>query len=148
MLEAVHRVVVEGGVHSCQHRLLRVDGSTLWAQTSVQHSDASNGVALIVGLTVNITQAKETEQALRDAEAQARLLVANLRDYGVFMLTIDGRVMTWSPGAQRLKGYTAEEAIGSPLTHFFEEEHKDVPARLLERAELEQQAEHEGWLCA
>lgn len=107
-----------------------------------------NGVPLIVGLTVDITEIKETEQALYDAEAQARLLVANLRDYGVFMLRIYGSVMSWSPGAQRLKGYPSEEAIGLPLEQFFGEEDlaKDIPRRLLEKAELERQTDYEGWL--
>ncbi len=147
-LETLHLAAAEGGLHTCEHRMVRLDGATLWVQSSVQRSSRSNGLLLLSGLTVDISQVKEREHSLRKEEAHFRLLVENLREYGVFMLALDGSVASWTPGAQRLKGYRAEEAIGLPLAHFFpvEEREKGTPGRLLERAELERQADYEGWM--
>jgi PAS domain S-box-containing protein len=147
VLEALYEAAAEGSVHTCEHRMFRSNGSTLWVQTSVQRSH-SNGTLLLTGLTVDITRSKEAEYARRAAEAHSQLLLENLRDYGVFMLSLDGTVASWSPGAQRLKGYRADEIIGAPLSRFFpaDEIEKGTPQHLLEQAELERKAEHEGWL--
>lgn len=147
-LEALYQAASEGSVATFEHRMLKLDGSTLWVQTTIQRSSRSNGMLLLAGLTVDISRIKEAELSLREAEAHSRLLIENLRDYGVFMLGLDGSVESWSPGAQRLKGYRAEEAIGAPLANFFpaEEVARGTPKRLLERAELERQADYEGWL--
>jgi len=147
-LETLYQAAAEGGVHTREHRMVRLDGSTLWVQTVVQRSRRSNGTLLLTGLTVDISRLKQRELSLREAEAHSRLLIENIRDHAVFMLALDGSVATWNPGAQRLKGYRAEEAIGTPLSCFFpaEEVEKGTPRRLLERAELERQAEYEGWL--
>jgi PAS domain S-box-containing protein len=148
LLETLYEAAAEGGVHACEHRMSRSDGSILWVQTSVQRSSRSNGTLLLTGLTVDITRSKEAGYALRDAEAHSRLLIENIRDYGVFMLSLEGTVASWTPGAQRLKGYRADEVLGAPLSSFFppEELEKGTPQRLLEEAELERKAEYEGWL--
>jgi PAS domain S-box-containing protein len=148
VLETLNRAATEGGTCSCEHRMLKVSGATLWAQTSVHRSGKSNGTIVLAGVTVDITHLKEREQALRESESVSRLLVENLRDYAVFMLSVEGVVATWTPAAQRLKGYRAEEAVGMALWRFFppEEVEKGVPKQLLRDAELERQAEYEGWL--
>ncbi|WP_257446590.1 PAS domain S-box protein [Archangium lipolyticum] len=147
-LEMLYQVAAEGGVQTCEHRMRRSDGSILWVQTTLQRSSRSNGALLLSGLTVDISRVKEREVALGEAEAHFRLLVENLRDYGVFMLSHDGTVASWTPGAQRLKGYRADEVLGAPLSYFFppEENAKGTPQRLLDKAELEREAEYVGWM--
>jgi PAS domain S-box-containing protein len=147
-LETLYLAAAEGGLHTCEHRLVRLDGSTLWVQSSVQRGSRSNGKLLLSGLSVDISSGKQRERSLRDAEAHYRLLVENLREYCVFMLSLDGRVASWTPGAQRLKGFRVSEAIGLPFSSFFpaEELAKGTPGHLLEKVELEQQADYEGWL--
>ncbi|EPX60797.1 hypothetical protein D187_001446 [Cystobacter fuscus DSM 2262] len=148
VLETLYEAAASGSIQACEHRMFKSDGSTLWVHTSVQRSSRSNGALLLTGLTVDITQGKQTEHARRDAEAHSQLLLENLRDYGVFMLSLEGKVASWTPGAQRLKGYRADEVLGAPLTQFFpaNELEKGTPQRLLEQAELERKAEYEGWL--
>src|SRR5689334_16352106 len=52
------------------------------------------------------------------------LLIQGVVDYAIFMLDPDGRVASWNPGAQRIKGYAAEEIIGEHFSRFYpEEEH-------------------------
>ncbi|QRK06168.1 PAS domain S-box protein [Archangium violaceum] len=148
VLETLYEAAAEGSVQTCEHRMFRSDGSTLWVQTSVQRSSRSNGSLLLTGLTVDITRSREAEYAHRDAEAHSQLLLENIRDYGVFMLSLDGCVASWSPGAQRLKGFRADEVIGVSFAHFFpaDEFEKGTPQRLLVQAEMERKAEYEGWL--
>src|SRR5689334_1051968 len=65
-----------------------------------------------------------------------RLLVEAVVDYAVFLLDLEGRVRSWNPGAERLKGYSAEEIIGQPFATFFTEEDRQLgrPERALEAA--------------
>src|SRR6476659_4804707 len=76
-----------------------------------------------------------------------RLMIANVRDYAIFMLDPSGRVATWNRGAERIKGYQAEEIIGSHFSRFYPPE--DVQAGTCEMelrvAEEEGRFEDEGW---
>ena len=59
------------------------------------------------------------------ADESFRLLVDSVRDYAIFMLDPTGHVMTWNLGAERTKGYTADEIIGRHFSTFYTEEDKD-----------------------
>ena len=52
-------------------------------------------------------------------EQRFRLLVSAVTDYAIYMLDPEGNIATWNPGAQRFKGYTAEEIIGQHFSRFF-----------------------------
>ena len=58
-------------------------------------------------------------QPLRGSEETLRLLVASVKDYAIFMLDPRGHIMTWNAGAERIKGYTAEEIIGQHFSVFY-----------------------------
>ncbi|HZH77635.1 MAG TPA: ATP-binding protein [Archangium sp.] len=90
----------------------------------------------------------ESKVALSESEQRFRLLIDSLQDYSVFALSVDGRVTNWNLGAERLKGYTTEEAVGLRIPIFFPEEEnaERVPERILARAGTEGRAEYEGWL--
>jgi PAS domain S-box-containing protein len=81
------------------------------------------------------------------SEDRFRLLVASVRDYAIFMLDPTGRVSTWNTGAERIKGYKADEIIGKHFSTFYPRE--DVAAgkteRELEIASREGRFEEEGW---
>ena len=76
-----------------------------------------------------------------------RLLVESVADYAIFVLDTTGHIRSWNPGAQRLKGYTAQEIIGKHFSTFYPE--ADVvaqkPAKLLEIASHVGRVEDEGW---
>ncbi len=79
---------------------------------------------LITGAAGSIVQrdgAKRNlaEQALRDSEEQYRTLVQAVQDYAIFMLDPKGQIVTWNDGAERIKGYRAEEIVGHNYSHFF-----------------------------
>src|SRR5438309_3294833 len=82
-----------------------------------------------------------------DAEISFRLLVESVKDYAIFMLDPEGRVISWHSGAQRLKGYRAEEILGEHFSRFFtpEDVAAGVPEHHLKLAATEGQYEDEGW---
>jgi PAS domain S-box-containing protein len=90
----------------------------------------------------------ENQVALSDSEERFRLLIDSLQDYSVFPLSVDGRVSNWNLGAERLKGFSTQEALGLHISRFFpdEENAENVPERILRRAAAEGRAEYEGWL--
>jgi PAS domain S-box-containing protein len=84
--------------------------------------------------------------ALTEAE-RYRLLVEAMTDYAIYMLDPDGIISSWNPGAERFKGYTASEIIGTHFSRFYsaEDQRAGVPARALETARTEGKFESEGW---
>ena len=59
------------------------------------------------------------EEALRAGEEQHRMDLSGVRDYAIFTLDPQGRIMTWNAGAERINGYRAEEIIGQNFSRFF-----------------------------
>ena len=76
-----------------------------------------------------------------------RLLVNAITDYAIYMLDAQGRVANWNPGAERFKGYTADEIVGEHFSRFYTEEdcRADVPAHVLAVATETGRFEAEGW---
>src|SRR6202030_3331844 len=84
---------------------------------------------------------------LSASERRYQLLVDGVKDYAFFMLTPDGHVATWNLGAERTKGYRAEEVIGRHFSCFYPEEdiRGNKPEQHLETALTEGRVEDEGW---
>jgi PAS domain S-box-containing protein len=80
-------------------------------------------------------------------ERRIELLVAAVTDYAIFMLDPEGVIETWNPGAQRNKGYTADEIIGQHFSVFYPPQDiaSEKPARELKQALEAGRFEEEGW---
>jgi PAS domain S-box-containing protein len=76
-----------------------------------------------------------------------QLLVESVRDYAIFALDPSGVIASWNPGAERIKGYSAKEAVGQPFSRFFPQEDREAgkPARLLREAAEKGSVVDEGW---
>jgi PAS domain S-box-containing protein len=86
------------------------------------------------------------EQAVRDSEERFRLVVEQVRDYGIFALDPDGVVASWNLGAERIKGWQAGDILGQHFSRFYPPETRDfLPATMLRRARQAGTAEDEGW---
>jgi PAS domain S-box-containing protein len=89
----------------------------------------------------------EAEERLEEIEERFRLFVSNVKDYAILMLDQEGRVVSWNEGAERIKGYRAEEIIGQHFSRFYSAE--DVangkPGFELEEAKRNGRFENEGW---
>lgn len=98
-------------------------------------------------VTQDVTERWEAEQELRQSERRFRILVEQVRDYAIFMLSPEGRVATWNLGAQRIEGYEASEVIGRHVGMFYPPE--DIAggklARLLQQADVVGVARDHGW---
>jgi PAS domain S-box-containing protein len=85
--------------------------------------------------------------AHRSVEERFRDLVSSVKDYAIFMLDPSGNIETWNAGAERTKGYTADEIIGQHMSRFYtpEDLERGLPAKLLAQAVRDGRVESEGW---
>ncbi len=92
-------------------------------------------------------QRVERFDASLTADGRYRLLVEAITDYAIYMLDPDGIVSSWNPGAQRFKGYAADEIIGEHFSRFYQDQDRaaGLPAKSLETARNEGKFESEGW---
>ena len=93
------------------------------------------------------SERQRAEEALRGSEARFRLLVEGVKDYAIIFLEPDGRVASWNPGAERMKGYRADEIIGQPFARFYtaDDVAAAVPEHNLAQAAAEGHYTAEGW---
>ncbi|WP_394779064.1 PAS domain S-box protein [Undibacterium sp.] len=126
---------------------VRKDGSRFWASVVI---DAIREHGRLVGfakITRDITERRAAAETLRQSEQQFRVLVEGVTDYAIYMLDKEGYVTNWNAGAQRIKGYSADEIIGTHFSRFYTEQDREngVPARALLTAVTEGKFEQEGW---
>ena len=78
---------------------------------------------------------------------RAAAFVREVKDYAIYMIDPEGRVLTWNEGARVIKGYPAEEIVGRNFERFFTEEDRagGRPGRLLARAAAEGHVEDNAW---
>jgi PAS domain S-box-containing protein len=81
-----------------------------------------------------------------DPSAYERL-VQSVVDYAIYILDPEGRVSSWNPGAERIKGYTADEIVGENFSRFYTREDREarVPQEVLRKAAEEGRFAAEGW---
>ena len=97
--------------------------------------------------STNVVESNHDERDSPEVEQQFRLFVQAVKEYAMFQLDPHGHVVSWNSGAERLKGYQAEEIVGKHFSAFYlpEDIKGGKPTRLLERAAESGQAEAEGW---
>ena len=84
---------------------------------------------------------------LQRSELQFRELVSGVVDYAIYMLDVEGNIINWNPGAERIKGYSRSEAIGKHFSMFYtpEDREKRVPWHALTVAATMGKYEAEAW---
>ncbi|HXH78840.1 SpoIIE family protein phosphatase [Nocardioides sp.] len=88
------------------------------------------------------------ESALRESEDRLRLLVDAVTEYSIFTLDPDGVIESWNTGAERMKGYSHDEAMGLDFSMLFPPADREAgrPRQLLEQARAHGSHKHTGWL--
>ena len=123
---------------------VRKDGSRFWANVVITPLRTPEGALTgFAKVTRDLTERRRAEENAQ----RFQLLVESVKDYAIFILDPSGYVTTWNAGAERIKGYTAEEIVGKHFSIFYPPE--DVAAGKceveLEVAAREGRCEDEGW---
>jgi PAS domain S-box-containing protein len=97
--------------------------------------------------TVNaLLRQRRTEQALRASEERYRLLVDSVRDYAIVTVSMEGRVVSWNPGAERVTGYSESDIVGRPVAMLFEKSTSSAIEDELATAAAQGRSQSERWL--
>ncbi len=106
--------------------------------------DRINGTVLTF---IDITNRRGTEEALRRSDERLRLTIDSIADYAIFSIDAAGHIESWNAGAQRIFGYTAEEALGRHTEILFtpEDRMQRAPETEMRTARVEGRAEDERW---
>ena len=127
---------------------VRKDGSRFWAYVVIDPiRDRSGQIIGFAKITRDLTERKAAEQVLHRSEEQFRLLVQGVSDYAIYLLDLEGNITSWNLGAQRIKGYFANEIIGQHFSRFYTDEDRaaGLPQLALETVRNHGRFEKEAW---
>ena len=102
---------------------VRKDGTLFWANVIITALKDDRGTLRgFAKITRDLSDRRRQEDLLRQSEERFRLLIDSVKDYAIFMLDPEGRVVSWNAGAERIKGYKTPEIIGRHFSVFYPEE--------------------------
>lgn len=149
-----------------EHRFRRHDGEYRWQLVrAIPQLNEKGEIQMWVGSSTDIQEQKTfTDQleklvkertkelrlineSLEKSEERYHLMVEEVQDYAILYLDIEGNVQNWNLGAQKIKGYKAEEIIGKNFNIFYQEsdQNENLPENLLKIAKENGKAQNEGW---
>ena len=108
---------------------LRKDGTEFPVDIMLKPIETAAGPA-VMSFIRDATEQRAAQEALRLNDLRLRSIVESIGDYAIYLLDRDGHILTWNPGAERIKGYKADEVLGLHFSRFFtQEDHGPGPAR-------------------
>ena len=109
--------------------------------------DSHRQVLYMFAQVHDVTAHRTMERSLRESEENLRRLVTAVTEYAIYMLDVEGNVISWNSGAARIKGYAAHEIVGQPFRRFYplEDRASGRPERNLEAALRLGGFTDEGW---
>lgn len=137
---------------------VRKDGTLFWGYiviTALHDDDGKTiGFSKITRDLTNVKRAEELQQEyisqleeLRRSEERYHRMINEIKDYAILRLDLDGNILDWNQGAERIKGYSSNEIIGKNFRIFYlpEDREAKVPESLLHEAATTGRAAREGW---
>ena len=133
--------------YQTEKRYLHKNGSVVNVMLSVSLAREQNGEPLyLVTQIEDITARVLAEATLRESEARFRLLVDGVTDYALLMLDPAGHIVSWNGGAERMKGYKADEVLGQHFSLFYpDDDGAQGSHAFLAAAARDGRAEQAGW---
>ncbi len=130
-----------------EFRITAPGGTLKWISGHSMPQREQDGSVLWHGILEDVTEKKFHEQQLQVSQDHFRTLVVGVKDYAIFMLDTQGNIATWNLGAERIKGWKAEEIVGKHFSVFYSpaEIADGKPQRELEVARSVGRFEEEGW---
>jgi formate hydrogenlyase transcriptional activator len=125
---------------------MRKDGTEFPVDIMLKPVETGTGPA-VVSFIRDVTEQRAALEALRLNDLRLRSIVESIDEYAIYLMDRDGHIMTWNPGAERIKGYRADEVLGLHFSRFFTQQDLDRghPAELLRHAAFSGRVEDEGW---
>ena len=174
-LGAAVEIARERGPYYVEFRVTHPDGSVHWIAGRGEITKNATGQARrVAGVYYEISERKALEAQflalneslearvadrarqlaataaqLAETERRFHLLIDAVTDYAIFMLDTAGNVVSWNPGAERIKGYSSAEILGHHFSRFYTEDDRQIglPRTALATAERTGKYEAEGWRC-
>ncbi len=160
--ERLLKTAIEDGRANHEGWRLRKDGTRFWGNiTLTALHDDSGLITGILKVTRDLTERKKAEDRLSNYAELLRLknedltrseeryhkMISEVSDYAIILLDKDGKVIDWNKGAERVKGYKAEEIIGKSFRLFYTAEDKaaNIPEQILRDAFENEWVTREGW---
>jgi PAS domain S-box-containing protein len=141
-LRAIEELTTRGEATPFEKQYFRKDGSRWWGLFAPRVVGDE-----VVEFVLDITPRHVAEERLRESEERLRLIVENVRDYGIFTTNPQDQITEWFPGAAAVFGWTAEAAIGRPGSILFTPEDREagVPEREVETARVRGKTPNVRW---
>jgi PAS domain S-box-containing protein len=137
-LEEIYESLRREGYWEGELRHTRKDGVQIFVESRwATVRDERGVVASVLEITRDVTERRRAEARLRQAAA----IVENSED-AIISKDLDGVILSWNPGAARLYGYTAEEAVGQPVTMLIPDDRPDEEPHILERIRRGARVDH------
>jgi PAS domain S-box-containing protein len=152
----------EKGKASHEGWRIKKNGSRFWGNISITalHNDEGK-ITGFIKVTRDLTERKIVEdkfgnyieelqfknEQLKKAEERYHKMVSEVQDYAIILLDVEGKILDWNKGAEKLKGYKPEEILGKSFRLFYPTENKEshLPERLLKEAATVGFVNHEGY---
>ncbi len=141
-------MAVRDGRYSEEAPRVRKDGTRFDANVTLTAlRDAQGRLQGFGKVTQDVTRLRHTLAALRQSEERMHLMVDAVREYAIFMLDPAGHIVTWNAGAERIKGYRADEVVGRHFSMFYTKDDRDRGHPEYELVQARERGSYgeEGW---
>lgn len=151
--DAIADAINGNGIYECEYRFIKnKKEKVIWSRGIVtfQEGKPFNMKGTIMDVTARNNMIRNLEllnEEWRKSEERYHRMIDEVQDYAILLLGPDGEIQNWNKGAEKIKGYKAEEIIGKNFRIFYTEEDKkgQLPERLIRTAREQGRATNEGW---
>lgn len=131
-----------------EKRFLRKDGSIIWVSNNISpFFDSSDQLVFVQNITLDITDRKRAEEAVRKSEKQLQMVMESLKDYAIITFDLEGKITRLNSGAENIFGYSEQEIIGQDGAILFtpEDRFNQIPQKEMQTALETGRAQDERW---